>query len=172
MEFIQITSPDDFRAKEIYSSYINSFPEDERRNREQFSRLFTNEKVKVFSVLNDLKYIGYLIAWELTEFVFVEHFEIFSEFRSQKFGSEVIKKLFHDYSKIILEAEPSDWDDDARRRIDFYKRNGFRIVDENYLQPPYSQHKKPVPLWLLANYTPEKLGHMREEIYDVVYCLS
>ena len=104
MEFIQITSLDDFRSKEIYSSYITSFPEDERRSPEQFSQLFNNEKVKVFSVLNDRKYIGYLIAWELTEFVFIEHFEIFSEFRSQKFGSEVIQKLFRDYSKIILEA--------------------------------------------------------------------
>ena len=172
MEFIHITSPDDFRAKEIYSSYINSFPKDERRNREQFSCLFSNKKVKVFSVLNDLKYIGYLIAWELTEFVFIEHFEIFSEFRSQKFGTEVIKKLFRDYSKIILEAEPSNLDDDARRRIDFYKRNGFQIVDESYLQPPYSKDKKPVPLWLLANYQPKKLEHIREEIYDVVYCLT
>lgn len=170
MEFIQITSADDFRAKEIYNSYISSFPEDERRSESQFNCLFTNGKVKVFSVLNDLQYIGYLIVWELTEFVFIEHFEIFSEFRSQKFGTDVIKDLFRDYSKIILEAEPETLDKDAKRRIEFYRRNGFFVIDENYIQPPYEKEKNPINLWLLANYQPEKLDRIREEIYDVVYC--
>lgn len=170
MEFIQITSPDDFRAKEIYQSYISSFPEDERRSESQFNCLFTNAKAKVFSVFNELEYIGYLIGWELTHFVFIEHFEIFSKFRSQKFGTEVIKDLFRDYSKIVLETEPEDLDEDAERRVSFYKKNGFTVVDENYVQPPYEHGKNPVNLWLFANYAPENLDMVREEIFDVVYC--
>lgn len=170
MEFIHITSAGDFRAKNIYSSYTTSFPKDERRCESQFQSLFNKEKVKVFSVLNNLQDVGYLIAWELSECVFIEHFEIFSDFRSQKFGTDVIKKLFKDYSKIILESEPETLDENAKRRIDFYRRNGFSIIDENYVQPPYEKEKKPVNLWLMANYQPEKTDRILEEIYDIVYC--
>jgi hypothetical protein len=30
MEFLQITSPEDYRVQEIYKSYSTTFPEDER----------------------------------------------------------------------------------------------------------------------------------------------
>ena len=170
MEFLHITSPEDPRADEIYERYVASFPEDERRSREQFLKLFSKPSAKIFTVLKNFENIGYLIAWELSNFVFLEHFEIYSEFRSQKFGSEVIKNLFHDYSKIILEAEPETLDDNAARRIAFYQRNGFNTVDEDYTQPAYAQDKNAVKLWLMANYHPENLNNIKEEIYDVVYC--
>ena len=119
MEYLQVTSFDDFRAQEIFESYCQTFPEDERRSEKQFRCLFSNPKVKVFSILHDLQNIGYIIAWELTNFVFIVHFEIFSEFRSMKFGSEIIAHLFKNYSHIVLEAEPENFDENAKRRIAF-----------------------------------------------------
>ena len=77
MEYLQVHSFDDFRAQQIFQSYCETFPEDERRSEKQFQSLFSNPNVKVFSVLKDLKNIGYLIIWELSNSVFVEHFEIF-----------------------------------------------------------------------------------------------
>ncbi len=170
MEFIQITSLEDFRTKEIYKSYCETFPEEERRSEKQFNALFNCPKVKVYTILEDLKNIGYLISWELTNFVFVEHFEIFSEFRSMKFGSQIIADLYKNYSHIVLEAEPEDLDENAQRRISFYKKNGFTTIDETYIQPSYGDGKPPLNLWLLANWLPEKTDWIREEIYDVVYC--
>lgn len=169
MEYLQVHSFDDFRAEQIFKSYCETFPEDERRSEDQFQSLFSNPNVKVFSVLKDLKNIGYLIIWELSNSVFVEHFEIFSEYRSLKYGSEIIADLFRDYSHIILEAEPETLNDDAQRRIEFYKRNGFRIIDEQYIQPSYGEGKSPLNLWLLANWHPEKTDWIKEEIYDIVY---
>ena len=99
----------------------------------------------------------------------MEHFEIFSEYRSLKYGSEIIADLFRDYSYIILEAEPETLNSDAQRRIDFYKRNGFKIIDEQYIQPSYGEGKSPLKLWLLANWQPEKIDWIKEEIYDIVY---
>ncbi len=120
--------------------------------------------------LEDLKNIGYLITWKLTNFVFIEHFEIFSEFRSLKYGSEIIGHLYKNYSHIVLEAEPADQDETAARRISFYERNGFMVIDENYVQPCYAPDKNSLSLWLLANWQPEKTDWIKEEIYDVVYC--
>ena len=170
MEYLQVTSYDDFRAKEIFDSYCQTFPEDERRSENQFRQLFSNPKVKVFSILHELKNIGDIISWELTNFVFVEHFEVFSEFRSLKFGSEIITLLFKNYSHIVLEAEPENLDENAKRRIAFYQKNGFAIIDETYVQPCYEEGKNSLNLWLLANWNPEKTDWIKEEIYDVVYC--
>ncbi len=169
MEFIQVTSPEDFRTVEIYSSYCTTFPECERRSEVQFQDLFSRNNVKIYAVLDELKTVGYLIIWELSTGVFVEHFEIFSQFRSQKYGSEIISKLFRDYSNIILEAEPDDLNEDSKRRIDFYRRNGFDVIDEHYVQPSYAEGKQSLNLWLLCNWKPENVLRIKEEIYDTVY---
>lgn len=169
MEFLPITTADDYRVQEIYTSYTSTFPEDERRDREQFTTLFSNPHVKVISVLHDSQAIGYLIIWELSSYTFVEHFEVFEAFRSQKLGSHITGYLFKTYPRIVLEIEPDHLGDDAKRRYAFYQRNGFTLIDEMYVQPSYGEGKNSLDLWLLANYSPESLKEIKEEIYDVVY---
>lgn len=169
MEFLQITSPDDYRVQEIYNSYCNTFPEDERRDWEKLITLFSNPKAKIISVLHDSKNIGYLILWELSNYTFVEHFEVFEEFRSQKLGSYITKYLFENYPRILLEIEPEHLNENAAKRYAFYQRNGFRLIDEMYVQPSYGKGKKPLDLWLLSNYTPENVKEIKDEIYDIVY---
>jgi ribosomal protein S18 acetylase RimI-like enzyme len=169
MEFLQITSPDDYRVQEIFSSYCSTFPEDERRNDSQFTTLFSHPKVKIISVLHDAKNIGYLIIWELSNFSFVEHFEVFAEFRNQKLGSNIINYLFENYPRILLEIEHGHKNEDALRRFSFYQKNGFHLIDEMYVQPSYGKGKSPLELWLLANYIPENLEEVKDEIYDIVY---
>ena len=145
MEFLQITSPDDYRIQEIYDSYASSFPEDERRDWYKFVRLFEHPHVKVISVLCETKNVGYLILWELSSFIFVEHFEVFSQFRNQKFGSHITDYLFKNHPKIILEIEPQHLNENSQRRFSFYKRNGFHLIDEMYIQPSYGEGKKALP---------------------------
>ncbi|KQT20595.1 hypothetical protein ASG22_16605 [Chryseobacterium sp. Leaf405] len=169
MEFLPITSPDDYRIQEIYNSYSTTFPEDERRDWDKFIPLFNHSNVKVISALHEAKNIGYLIIWELSNFTFVEHFEVFQEFRSQKLGSHITGYLFENYPRIILEIEPEHLCDDAKRRYYFYQKNGFKLIDASYIQPSYGKDKKPLDLWLLANYSPENLEEVKDEIYDIVY---
>ncbi len=168
MEFL-VSTADDFRLEEIYRSYASTFSEDERRSEWQFRQLFQHPAAKVISLLHDATFVGYLILWELTECVFVEHFEIFPEFQNRQHGTTVFKHLYQKYSKIILESEPETLDEDAKRRIRFYTKNGLQIIDRNYLQPAYDQQKNSVSLWLLGNFQPENPLLLKEEIYDVVY---
>ncbi|WP_415325393.1 GNAT family N-acetyltransferase [Chryseobacterium sp. MMS23-Vi53] len=169
MEFLHITSPDDYRVQEIFNAYCKTFPEDERRDWDKLKTLFSNPKVKIISVLHESKNIGYLIIWELSQFVFVEHFEVFEEFRSKKLGSNITNYLFENYPRIILEIEHGHLSDDAKRRYAFYQKNGFTLIDEMYVQPSYGEGKRPLDLWLLANYSPENLNAIKDEIYDIVY---
>jgi len=169
MEFLQIISPDDFRIQQIFDSYCATFPEDERRDWYKFVQLFQHPKVKVLAVLDEAECIGYLILWELDNHIFVEHFEVFSAFRNQKYGSQITEYLFKNHPRIMLEIEPSHLNEDSKRRFSFYQRNGFHLIDEMYVQPSYGEGKKTLELWLLANYFPENLKEVKDEIYDVVY---
>lgn len=169
MEFILIFSSEDGRAKEIYSSYENTFPADERRNRNQFNALFHNPNAKVFSIQQDQENIGYLITWHVLDFRYIEHFEVFSTFRNQNLGSEILKEFSEIQPQLILESEPATQDEIAHRRINFYQRNGFSIVDKNYIQPPYEKGKKALNLWLLSNVEIEDPQKIIKKIHQVVY---
>lgn len=169
MEFIKITDSEDFRVKNIYDSYCRTFAKAERRDESQFIDLFENEKVKVLSILNDSSFIGYLIVWELENFAFLEHFEVFEEFRSQSFGAEILNKLAEEHAHLILETETEHYNEDAPRRIKFYLKNGFQLISDSYAQPSYGEGKSSLELLLFANFKPESLERITENIYDVVY---
>lgn len=165
LEFNLITS----FSSVIYEAYCNAFPEDERRDKEQFELLFKNPKVKVLSIQQENKEKGYMIVWLLSEFLFLEHFEIFPECRGQKIGSSILSKLVASFPKIILESEPYFLNEISARRIDFYQRNGFSIVDRDYEQPAYSKVKTNLKLFLMANWTVTDVLKIKKEIYTEVY---
>lgn len=169
MEFLPITSAEDHRVQEIYTSYTTTFPVDEQRDKKQFEGLFSNPHVKFMSAIHESEAIGYLILWELSSFVFVEHFEVFEAFRSKKLGSHIMNHLSESYPNIILEIEPAELSEDASRRYTFYQRNNFSLINTTHVQPSYGEGKKSLNLWLLANYTPENLEELKNEICNTVY---
>ncbi|MCJ7934556.1 MAG: GNAT family N-acetyltransferase [Chryseobacterium sp.] len=169
MEFLPINHAEDHRVQEIYNSYISTFPVDEQRDKEQFVGLFSNPRAKIMSVEHDAQAIGYLILWKLSSFVFVEHFEVFEAFRSKKLGSHIVGHLLENYPKVILEIEPEELSEDAKRRYAFYQRNNFHLIDTAHVQPSYGEGKQSLNLWLLANYTPEGVEEVKKEICDTVY---
>lgn len=164
-----IINAGDSLAHEIYHSYCASFPEDERRGEAQFWDLFDNEYAQIISIVKEEKNIGYLILWELSEFVFVEHFEIFSRFRGQNFGSEVLAQLIQKHGELILETEPVELNTIAERRVKFYERNGFSILKKDYIQPSYGDGKNALNLFLMGTFSPEDLEKSIAEIYEIIY---
>ncbi|MDH5036568.1 GNAT family N-acetyltransferase [Chryseobacterium cucumeris] len=169
MEFLPITSSEDPRVQEIYTSYSTTFPVDEQRDKDQFDSLFSNPYVEFMSVIHESEAIGYLILWKLSSFVFVEHFEVFEAFRSKKLGSHIMNHLSDNYPQIILEIEPAELSEDASRRYSFYQRNNFSLIDTTHVQPSYGEGKKNLNLWLLANYTPENVEEAKKEIHKIIY---
>lgn len=169
VEFVELLAFEDFRVENIYQSYCATFPEIERRNERQFQQLFKNQHARIFAVLNDFKFVGYFILWELNDFVFLEHFEIFTDFRRLYLGSEVLKKISEINSKIVLETEHEKSSENAIKRIKFYEKNNFQPILETYVQPGYGDGKEKIELLLYANFTPENLTLLVENIYDVVY---
>ncbi|MBP7173134.1 MAG: GNAT family N-acetyltransferase [Cloacibacterium sp.] len=169
MKFLSINSFEAPLSQEIYISYCQSFPEDERRDFKQFQELFNHKKVDFLSIVQEEQNIGYLILWKLNNFAFVEHFEVFNEFRGQNFGTQILKEISEFYPRIVLETEPEHLHEVAKRRVLFYRRNGFDIIDYQYIQPSYSREKNALPLLLLANFATTNSKKYVDEIYSHVY---
>lgn len=160
------------KLSRIYSAYERTFPKDERRDEVQFLALLENPDSFIFSIKNEENPIGYLILWELEGFYFLEHFEVFEEFRNLKLGSQILQELQEKFGKIILESEPSELNEMAERRINFYLRNRFSVISKNYIQPSYGKEKKELKLFLMSNFEVENLVEiefkLRTKVYDFI----
>lgn len=172
MKFTTLSDFKNEKAQKILRAYTTTFPPEERRSEEQFSALFSTENVSIESIQEHNEAIGYLVLWHLSDFVFVEHFEVFHQYRNRKLGEKILTTLHTIYPKIVLESEPDSLSEIAQRRIHFYQRNGFSIVDKNYMQPSYGEGKAAINLYLLANFIPPKNDELLQEIHHKVYGLS
>ena len=94
------------KISKIFYRYEKTFPEEERRSKDQFLDLAENPDAFVYSINHEDENIGYCVIWELQEFYFLEHFEVFEEFRNQKFGEKILESLQEKFEKLILETEP------------------------------------------------------------------
>lgn len=161
----------DFR--EAWSIYTSSFPADERRNFcKQLEVL--RDKQYSFRPLRDAEgsVTALLARWDFGSFIFIEHLAVDSKHRGKGLGSEIMKQFLAGKGQVILECEPPELSREAEARIKFYERLGFKVNNFDYIQPPYSAGKKPLPMRILSY--PEKLSpaeyeKIRDTLYDKVY---
>lgn len=157
------------KLSRIYSSYESTFPADERRDEVQFLALLENPDSFIFSVKNDENQIGYVILWKLETCYYLEHFEVFEEYRNLKLGSQILAELKEKFGNIVLESEPKDLGEMAERRIHFYLRNGFAIISEDYIQPSYGPGKNSMNLFVLCNFSMTNVEDLQNELHTKVY---
>ncbi|MRM82891.1 GNAT family N-acetyltransferase [Riemerella anatipestifer] len=157
------------KLQEIYRSYINTFPKDERRDEAGFWALARKDFSPIREIIRGEDSVGYIIVWDLSLCLFVEHFEIYTSFRNQNLGSQVLNYLKNKFPLVILESEPDGLGELASRRLNFYQRNGFVILDKGYIQPAYSKDKKTLNLYLLGTKVSNDLSLIVQEIKERVY---
>jgi GNAT superfamily N-acetyltransferase len=152
----------------IYSQYCLTFPIDEQRNKEQFYQLFCNENTRIFGIDANNNAMGYFVTWPMSSFLFVEFFEIYQIFRSTGLGARALAELQNQYNVLVLETEPPAMGSVAKKRIEFYERNGFHIADPDYIQPAYDITKNSINLYLMSTDKID-LNAVKVEIYNKVY---
>ncbi|PWV48375.1 GNAT family N-acetyltransferase [Chitinophaga sp. S165] len=161
-----VTIPDNVAAL-----YEQAFPHEERRNLPAQQLLLNNGALRLALLENDEVYAGFVFYWQLTDFVFVEHFAIALEMRGSGIGSRVMRLMEQKYPRIVLEVEPPH-SDDAVRRIRFYEGLGFKAYAYPYLQPPYQVGGAPLNMLLMQKgMSPEEhtFTKINSEIYLEVY---
>ena len=171
LSFCKIGSADELGP--IKDLYLTAFPAHERRTYEAFRNQVEIQKdcaVNIISVGESV--VGFFTFWEFENFGFVEHMAIESQFRGRKFGEKALYHIAMDCKKpIILEVEPP-MNQDSRRRIDFYMRNGFQILDIPYFQPSYDGIHPETEMRLMSNstaFTQKQLSQYISQIHFAVY---
>lgn len=152
----------------FWEIYESSFPEDERRDQLTQKKILSNKSYKLIPYYKDGHMIGFAALWELGDLIFLEHLAIKEEFRGNGYGTKILEDIKHKHpNKVVLEVEPPK-DDISIKRIKFYKKAGFHLNNNHYMQPPLGKGKKSVPLKIMSYPTPissDKFDHIVNNIH-------
>lgn len=164
----KITTTQDERIDSLFTLYAEAFPEIERRDLAQLKKLMQSQSdMNTYAILDQEECVGLLITWDLDSFHYIEHFAVFPPMRNKKIGQQLLT-LYKSMVKqpILLEVEPAE-DEMAARRIGFYERNGFTVVEKEYRQLPYRKGEKSFQLWILSSEIYCNADILREHIYTI-----
>ena len=176
MKFKRISSHNNKEFEEAWKIYEYSFPSDERRSLEKQIKILNNNDYSFSAVYNSGILCGIIAAWNFNKFSFIEHIAVKEELRNKGLGSKMIKEFQNESKKmIILETEWPSAGEMANRRIGFWKRNGFKLNEYDYIQPAYGKDKSPVPLCIMSlpNFLKiTEFRNIRNAIHKKVYDLK
>ncbi|QMW05614.1 GNAT family N-acetyltransferase [Spirosoma foliorum] len=157
MHFLPITEPHPY-LNTIQTWYEDSFPVDERRDFADLVTLLPCPDMHLCALLDTPhQLVGFIIYWQWSDILFVEHFAIDPTKRGQQFGQQALEQLVRmAYTYLILEVERPE-DELSQRRVRFYERQGFTLNLFDYFQPPYQLGNTPIPMRLMS--TPAITNH-------------
>ncbi len=158
----------------IFSIMEMSFPIDEYRPYDEQRALLYDAKYCIYVLADsdsaDLK--GFIAIWQLEDFTFIEHFAVNPIYRNQGLGTLILQEIRQlTGCQFCLEVEPPQTDF-AKRRIAFYKRNGFYLNDYPYMQPSISKGRQPIPLLIMSSedgMEEARFAYIKKVIYREVY---
>lgn len=169
----RITSPEDADFRTLMALYAEAFPAEERRNEAQLEHLLQSRPEMYFnSITFGDELAGLFVYWNFGDFWYLEHLAIYAEMRNKEIGRQVLDFARENLLGIrLLEAEPAD-DGMAARRINYYQRNGYKILEKDYVQPSYDGVCSACPLWVMGSEEyPDKsllekhIDIIKEEVY-------
>lgn len=159
------------QAKELY---LSAFPQEERRPVDQWLHLHqVNTSFHILVIKSGNAFSGILTYWDFNEFIYIEHFATDIALRGRGLGQKALCSFIKGVGNrpIILEVELPQTSL-AKRRIGFYERVGFSIIDKPYKQPPYPGQNGFFPLLIMSTdplYANEHYSQVISIIYREVY---
>jgi ribosomal protein S18 acetylase RimI-like enzyme len=147
----QITTSNSKTAKEALRIYENSFPTEEKRSIEKHIKLMKdNPFFRFHAAMKKEQVIGMVVLWELSDFTHIDYLATAPDYRNKGYGKMIIKQIQQLYKGlIVLEVEMPD-NDLAKRRINFYTRLGFHLLDFPYFMPKYNHPTEPLSMLLMS----------------------
>lgn len=110
-----------------YDKLTDYFPEHEMKKAEQLQDLI--EEKDVYHLVETENYI--VLYAEFPQFLFIDYLLVTSASRGKGLGTKVLDRLKAKGKLILLEVEPNDPEnEETKRRIAFYYKNGFRKADQ------------------------------------------
>ncbi|MBI4450550.1 GNAT family N-acetyltransferase [Candidatus Woesearchaeota archaeon] len=162
----------DFNA--VWHIYEEAFPKAERRSLAQQVQIMSDPAYHLHAVHQSNGVIGLLAEWNLSAYEFIEHFAVHKKHRSKGIGSAVLEQYLGCRGRpVVIEVEPPV-NEESRRHIRFWERNGFVLNLYNYIQPSYGKGKEPVRMYLMTTQPLEeaRFGALRDEMHKTAYGLA
>ena len=136
MNFLRITNMDDIRIRKSLIEYHSSFPHHEQRELKSQTTIMADNDYHFLLAFDGSEEIGAILYWENENFIYVEHFFIYSNFRRHQYGSRILNEISAQGKIVILEIDPPQ-DTVSIRRKSFYENNGFCVNLYTHIHPPY-----------------------------------
>lgn len=159
-------------ADGLWEILEQSFPLEERRCRAEMQALLETSELELLTAQEDDRLQGFLMLWNLPEFIFIENFAVAEAMRGRGLGAQMLAYVTEHWDKPqILEVEPPDTEI-CRRRIGFYQRNGFFLNQYPYRMPCLHGNGPAVPLLLMSKpeaLTRQQAEQVKTDLYRVVY---
>ena len=161
---------EDPQLPEVIVLYQQAFPASERREVNQLKRLIAGQSSMFFHVIEEGgKLAGLFVYWKLADFYYLEHLAVFPEMRNKKIGQQVLDYVAEHLKGVrLLEVEPTE-DEMTTRRVNYYRRNGYEVLDKTYVQPSYHALEDACPLWIMGSEDSPRLAEQVERIKEEVY---
>lgn len=156
---------------EFWRILCEAFPESEHRNRAAHEALLNHPEYTLHFIREEDKIFGFWSIWDLGSCRFMEHLALDKSCRGRGYGSAVLKEIFKDEKPLILEVEKPDTEE-ARRRIELYRRLGLHLNTFSYYQPPMQDNCTAVPMYIMSWPKPldkDSFNQLRIILYDRVY---
>lgn len=164
----RITDPADEVFLKLVEVYTEAFPMEERRDISQLEDLLRTETAMYFNAVEcDGELAGLFVYWDFGTFFYLEHLAVFAHMRNKKIGQQILDWVKEHLQGIrLLEVEPADTEI-AQRRIQYYQRNGYSIIDKSYCQPSYRPEGEEFPLWIMGNQTGQAEEILRQQLQTI-----
>ncbi len=158
----------------MYKIMEESFPIDEYRPYEDQKNLLKNDNYCIYALQdNDNQNIkAFITLWRFDDFAFIEHFAVDAKYRGGGIGSSLLQEVIKSLKcRVCLEVEPPI-DALCKKRIKFYKKNGFHLNDYSYIQPPVSKGRKELQLLIMTSHSKvlkNDFENLKRVLYKHVY---
>lgn len=151
----RITDADDLRLASIHALYHNSFPKEERRPWESLVSLIGTPFFTLYIATDTAtgRMAGFMTMWRLPRAMYVEHLAVEPSMRCNGVGGMLVDmaREVAGTLPLVVEVELPETGPDASRRISFYERHGFSVIEDvTYFQPPYAPGLPDVQLLLMS----------------------
>lgn len=164
MNFERLTSPSHPLYNRALELYQISFPFHEQREAPSQVAILQDDAYHFELVFDADIFVGIVLYWECSDFIYIEHFCILPEMRNRQYGQKVLALLQMQQKTLILEIDPPI-DAISARRKGFYERCGFVPNPYPHVHPPYHKENKGHELVIMSS--PKPISQAEYDAFSV-----
>ena len=148
----------------FYQILSNNFPTKEIKEYNYMKDTFHAGLYQVLTLKDNDQIVGIMPFYQHDDFRFIDYFAIDGSLKGKGMGSKMLQYFINlDDKMVILEVEHPE-DEQSKRRIAFYQRNGLYINDQfEYFVPPVRNLKHRLYFHLMSS--KRKINNIEFEKY-------